>query len=49
MPCDITYMRNVKYDTNEHMCDTENQRQREPIGWCEGGEACGKEGVGCWD
>ena len=39
MPHDITYMRNVKYDTNEHMYEMENQRHREPVGGCEGGEA----------
>lgn len=29
MPHDITYMRNVKYDTNEHMYETENQKNIE--------------------
>ena len=32
MPCDITYMWNLKYDTNELICETETDSQTWKIG-----------------
>ena len=38
IPCDITFMCNITYDTNETVCDTEkNQRHKEQTGGCQGG------------
>ena len=38
MPCDITYVWNLKYDTNELICETERDTQNR-------GQGCGCQGV----
>ena len=43
MPCDITYMWNLKYDTNSMK---QNQWQREQTGGCQGGGHWRRDGVG---
>ena len=45
-PYDITYMWNLKYDTNEHIYETD--RYREQICDCQGGWGRG-ERLGLWD
>ena len=48
MPYDVTYIRNLKYDADEHMCETGSQIQRTGWwllrGW--GGEGVDSK---CWD
>ena len=34
IPCDITYMWNLKYNTNEPMKQKQNHRYREQTGGC---------------
>ena len=47
IPYDITYMWNIKYDTNESIYETEkNHRHREQTGGFQGGGGWGKDEVG---
>ena len=48
MPYDITYMWNLKYDTNESMKQKHNHKLREQTGGCQGGRGWGRDGVGSW-
>ena len=51
IPYDITYMSNLKYDTNEHIyeTDTDSQTQRTDL-WLPRGEVrWGRERLGVWD
>ena len=43
--CDITYMWNLKYDTNELIHETETDSHREQTCGCQGGREWGKDGV----
>ena len=45
IPYDITYMWNLKYDTNEPIYKTGH---REQAGGCQGEGGWGKDGVGGW-
>ena len=50
MPYDITYMWNLKYDTNEHIYEIEGDsdiENRLVVANREGG--WGREGLGVWD
>ena len=48
MPYDITYMWNLKYDTDESMKQEQTHRHREQTGGCQGG-GVGRDGLGVWD
>ena len=47
IPCDITYMWNLKYDTNEHIYETQTDSQikRTTHFWL----SRGRDGLGVWD
>ena len=46
VPCDVTYMQNLKCDTNEFMKQKQTHRHREQTCGCQGG----REGsIGIWD
>ena len=45
---DITYMWNLKYDTNEDNDETDSQTQRTDL-WFPRGRGWGKEGLVVWD
>ena len=49
IPYDITYMWNLKYDTNELICETETDAHREQpvVAKLEGEQ--GRVGLGVWD
>ena len=50
IPYDITYMWDLKYDTNEHIYENRNiHRYREQTCGCQGGGEWGTEGLGVWD
>ena len=50
IPYDITYMQNLKYDTNELSTkQKQTHRHREQICGCQGGRAWGRNGLGVWD
>ena len=46
IPYDFTYMWNLKFNTNEHICETETDSQTEQTCGCQGGGGGGK---GVWD
>ena len=48
IPYDITYMWNLKYDTNETTKQKQTHGHREKTGGCQGGGGWGKDGVGGW-
>ena len=45
IPYDITYMWNIKYDTND-LSMKQKQTHRKQTSDCQGGEACGRHGLG---
>ena len=47
-PCDITYMRNLKYDTCELIYETGSQTQKTLYGH-ERGNGVGRDKLGVWD
>ena len=51
MPYDITYMWNLKYDTNELIYETEtdSQTQRTDLWLPSGGGKAGRDRLGVWD
>ena len=55
IPCDITYMWNLKYDTNELIYETKTDSQKQTHGHreqtcgCQGGGGWERDGVGVWD
>ena len=50
IPCDISYMWDVKYDTNEliYKTETDAQTQRADL-WLPSGGQWGRDGLGVWD
>ena len=48
IPYDITYMWNLKYNTNEQTYETKTDSDREQTCGCQGGGEWGKEGLGVW-
>ena len=50
IPYNITYMWNIKYDTNKCIYKTEanSQTQRTDL-WLSRGKGVGREGLGVWD
>ena len=49
IPYDITYMWNLKYDTNEVIYETETDSQREQTCGCQSRGWLGRDGMGVWD
>ena len=51
MPYDITYMWNLKYDTNEQIykIETDSQTERTDLWLPRGRGERGREGLGVWD
>ena len=50
MACDITYMWNLKYDTNEHIYETETFTDIENrLVVAKGERGWGRKGLGVWD
>ena len=51
IPYDITYMWNLKYDTNEHIYETkaDSQIQRTYLWLPKWREGWGRDGLGVWD
>ena len=48
IPYDVTYMWNLKYDTNEPIYKTEHRHREQTCG-CQGVGGWGREGLGVWD
>ena len=50
MSYDITYIWNLKYDTNELICKTETDSQTEKTNlWLPKGKGEGRDKLGVWD
>ena len=50
VPCDVTYMWDLKYDPNELIYETEADSQTQRTdSWLPMGDTCGKVGVGIFD
>ena len=46
VPCNITYMRYLKYDTNEPIYEMERENGQREVLWLPGGSGLGKEWSG---